>query len=98
MQTHRYPADWVAIATAIKAANDWQCQSCGRQCRRPGEPFDSHTNTLTVAHLEHNPDAAVVTVAALCAPCHLRYDATAKAARRKAKLTSQATQITLPFR
>lgn len=84
MQRERYPKDWEVIATDIKAANDWQCQQCARQCRRPGEPFTTHRNTLTVAHLDHDPEAAIVMVAALCAPCHLRYDAPRKAAARKA--------------
>ena len=86
MQTDRYPSNWHPIATAIKSAADWQCQDCGKQCRRPGERFDTHRRTLTVAHIwpnDHAPDAPVVCVAALCAPCHLRFDAKRKAVMRR---------------
>ena len=83
MQRSRYPADWTAIATAVKDANDWQCQACGKQCRRPGQKLDTHRNTLTVAHLNHNPDAPVCCVAALCAPCHLSYDWATKPRAKK---------------
>lgn len=85
MKRELYPVDWEAIATAVKGAADWTCQQCGRQCRRPDELFDSHVRTLTVAHLypaDHAPDAPVVCVAALCAPCHLRLDAPRKARQR----------------
>ena len=83
MQRHLYPPDWNRLATAVKAAAGWQCQLCGQQCRRPGEPFDTHRRTLTVAHWDHDPQAAVVFVVALCAPCHLRHDAHRKAQARK---------------
>lgn len=87
MQRDLYPPDWDAIATDIKDACDWTCQQCGRQCRRPGEPFDTQARTLTVAHLEpedHDPSAPVVFVAALCPACHLASDAPRKAAKRRA--------------
>ncbi len=85
MQSERYPVDWAEIALAIKDACGRQCQECGRQCRRPGEPFDTHRRTLTVAHLwpeDHAPDAPIVFVAALCSGCHLRVDAQRKARER----------------
>lgn len=86
MKRELYPVDWEAIATTVKDAADWTCQQCGRQCRRPGEPFRGHQDTLTVAHTgpdpDHAPDAPVVCVAALCAPCHLRLDAPRKARQR----------------
>lgn len=88
MDRGRYPAEWDAIAAEIKDAAGWQCQECGTQCRKPGEPFDGHRRTLTVAHLspaDHAPDAPIVFVAALCAPCHLRQDAPRKAADRRRK-------------
>lgn len=82
----RYPPDWPAIARAVKDAADWRCEACGLQCRRPGEPFDTHRRTLTVAHLDHNPaNCDRDNLKALCAPCHLRYDAPRKAADRRAK-------------
>lgn len=86
MDRSKYPPDWDAIAKAIKEAADWRCESCGKQCRRPGEPFDNHRNTLTVAHINHvESDCREENLVALCAPCHLRYDAWRKRLRRVAR-------------
>lgn len=77
MKAERYPVNWKEISFFIRDACGWQCLKCGKQCRRPTEPFRGHTYTLTVAHLEppdHAPDAPEVYVAALCAPCHLAQD------------------------
>lgn len=84
MDRARYPKDWEATALAVKEAAGWKCQACGAQCRRPGEPFDTHRRTLTVAHLDHDPENPAARLAAYCAPCHLRYDAPMKAAKRRA--------------
>jgi hypothetical protein len=82
----KYPPNWKEIATAIKDAAGWICQNCGKQCRRPGEPFDTHKRTLTVAHLNHDTtDNRPENLAAWCAPCHLRYDAQHHAETRKRK-------------
>lgn len=76
MNRKLYPGDWESIALAKKEASDWKCEVCGKQCKRPGEPFTSHKQTLTVAHLDHNPqNCADENLLAMCAPCHLRYDA-----------------------
>lgn len=83
MDYARYPKEWRVIANEIKEAADWTCQECDMQCRRPGEPFDTHKRTLTVAHWDHDTEAAEVFVVALCAGCHLRHDAPRKAAQRK---------------
>jgi hypothetical protein len=32
-----YPKNWEDISLQIKTAANWQCQDCGRVCRRPGE-------------------------------------------------------------
>ena len=88
MERGRYPAGWKAIARAVKEEAGWKCQRCGKQCRRPGEPFDTHRNTLTVAHLDHTPEnCARENLMAMCAPCHLRYDAAqhAESRRRRAR-------------
>lgn len=37
MNRKRYPKDWKAIATFLKSLNNWECEHCGRPCRRPGE-------------------------------------------------------------
>jgi len=76
MNPNDYPDNWQEIATAVKEAADWQCQDCGKQCRRPGEPFDTQRHTLTTSHNDHdtqNNESDNLT--ARCAPCHLRYDA-----------------------
>ena len=85
-----YPPDWKAIAQRIKDAAGWKCQHCGKQCRKPGERFDSHTRTLTVSHLNHDPaDCREENLRALCAPCHLRYDRHHHAETRKKRLHGQ---------
>lgn len=87
MQRELYPDNWDEIALRIKENAGWICQSCGKQCRRPGEPFDTHKRTLTVAHLNHEPgDCRKENLKALCAPCHLRYDANHHAETRKRKI------------
>lgn len=88
MDIDRYPPNWLTIAHRVKEAAGWKCQKCGKQCRRPGEPFVTHQNTLTVAHLNHMPeDVRPENLMAMCAPCHLRYDARhhAETRRRKAE-------------
>ena len=84
MELWKYPADWERIARAVKDAAGWRCQACGKQCRKPGEPFDTHKRTLTVAHLNHDPaDCSEENLMAMCAPCHLRYDARHHAETRR---------------
>lgn len=86
MERERYPNDWEAIAFRIKDTAGWKCEKCGKQCRKPGEPFDTHKRTLTVAHLDHNPEnCADDNLKAMCAPCHLRYDAQHHAETRRKK-------------
>ena len=85
MRRELYPEGWKAIATAVKEAAGWVCQGCGMQCRRAGEKLDTHRRTLTVAHLNHDPgDCRTENLKALCAPCHLRYDAKMHGERAKA--------------
>ena len=84
MERERYPADWERIALEVKEKAGWRCGKCGKQCRKPGDPFDTHKNTLTVAHLNHTPeDVRPENLMAMCAPCHLRYDARKHAETRK---------------
>ena len=76
MDRSKYPKDWDNIAYAVKDAADWRCQICGKQCRRPGEEFDTHKRTATAAHLNHLPrDCRPENLICACAPCHLKYDA-----------------------
>ena len=84
MEIERYPKNWKDIARYKKNSTGWTCEVCGKQCRKPGEAFDTHKRTLTVAHLNHMPeDCRVDNLMAMCAPCHLRYDAKHHAETRK---------------
>lgn len=86
MDRRLYPDDWDSIASRVKNAVEWHCQACGRACRLPGETFDTHKRTLTVAHINHCPeDCRDENLVALCAPCHLRYDSEMRRMRRLAK-------------
>ena len=96
MEKGRYPANWKQIALAVKEEADWRCEACGRQCRRPGEPFDTHRRTLTVAHLDHTPENCERSnLRALCAPCHLRYDAAQHAESRRRRRLGGQTEMDL---
>jgi hypothetical protein len=87
----KYPNNWKEIAMAVKTEADWQCECCGKQCRRPGEVFDTHKRTATVAHCNHDEmDCRPENLACMCAPCHLRYDSAHHAqTRRKRKNKNQ---------
>ncbi len=86
MDRTKYPDDWDEIATAIKEQAGWRCEQCSRQCRFPGEPFDTHRRTLTVAHINHvEMDCREENLVALCPRCHLAYDQTRKVMQRLAK-------------
>lgn len=84
MDRSRYPSNWPEIALRVKEEAGWICEKCGKQCRRPGEPFDTHQRTLTVSHKNHKPeDCRRENLQALCAPCHLAYDAEHHAETRR---------------
>lgn len=74
-QADFYPVDWHALAFDIKEANEWTCQMCDKPCRTPGAVFDTYRLELTVAHIDQDYEGDAIQVAALCVPCHLRYDA-----------------------
>lgn len=72
MKKELYPENWKEIALQKKKSVDWICEDCGKQCRKPGEKFDTHKRTLTVHHMNGNPaDCSPENLRALCAPCHL---------------------------
>ena len=79
MKRWRYPDDWEERAREVKEAARWRCRRCGKQCRRPGEPFDTQTRTLTAAHVDHDPENEDARLTALCVPCHRHYDNKARA-------------------
>lgn len=86
MQRELYPPDWPRISRRVKQEAGWECKVCGKPCRRPGDPFISHRYTLTVAHLDHNPaNCTAENLKAMCAPCHLKYDAKHHAETRRKK-------------
>lgn len=94
MERHRYPKNWKEIADGVKEASGWKCEKCGKQCRKPGEAFDTHRNTLTVAHLNHTPeDVRASNLMAMCAPCHLRYDAEHHAETRRRKKQESRVEV-----
>lgn len=85
MDRSKYPADWDAIATEVKDQAGWKCEQCGRQCRFPGDRFDTHKRTLTVAHINHvESDCRPENLVALCPRCHLAYDQARRVLQRLA--------------
>lgn len=86
MDKDKYPAEWKDIALRIKNGCDWVCQFCGMQCRKPGEPFDTHRRTMSVHHMgvtrpDGSPgdphdkmDVRDENLVGLCSACHLRAD------------------------
>lgn len=86
MRRDAYPVDWEAIALRHKEAAGWRCQDCGMQCRKPGEPFDTHRRTMSAHHVgapkddgspgdSHDKmDVRDCNLLALCAKCHLARD------------------------
>lgn len=70
-----YPSDWPTIAYAVKSGNHWRCQACNKLCRRPGEMYLGWEYEIALAHLCQDYEAEAINVAALCAACHLAYDA-----------------------
>jgi len=71
----KYPANWDAIALAVKESAGWICQPCGKRCYWPGERIDDKRYVLTVAHINHDEmDCRPENLVATCSVCHLQYD------------------------
>ena len=82
----KYPSSWDEIAFEIKTACGWKCEKCRLQCRQPGEKFDTHKRTLTVAHINHvESDCRRENLVGLCPKCHLAYDAARRHLQRLAE-------------
>lgn len=56
MDRNRYPACWDDIAGFMKRLNDWECENCGRPCRRPGETNAQLLKRLKIASRKGNHD------------------------------------------
>lgn len=67
MKRENYPVDWESRALACKERAGWRCEGCGRECRKPGEVFDTHRRTLTASHKNHDEWNAEAELWALCA-------------------------------
>jgi hypothetical protein len=52
MDRSRYPKNWNAIALQVKSEANWQCQDCGKPCRRPKQSPEDYVDWL----LETFPD------------------------------------------
>lgn len=75
-----YPADWPAIARAVKERARWRCEGspaypdCLAIHGRP-HPVTGSLVVLTTAHLDHcKPNCAPDNLRAWCQRCHLAYD------------------------
>lgn len=94
MQRALYPADWPAISRRIREREGDTCKFCGVANRAPvvsQRTGRSYRIVLTVAHLNHDPaDNRDENLAALCQPCHLRYDAQLHATHARATRAKQA--------
>ena len=56
-----YPPNWKQIAFEKKESVDWKCENCGKQCRRPGEPFDTHLAEIEKVEIQmHGPNSGWV--------------------------------------
>lgn len=76
----RYPPDWQAISTRIRARANNRCEGSPDfpDCRATnGEPHPETGSrvVLTVAHLDHTPEhCGDDNLKAMCQRCHLHYD------------------------
>ena len=85
MNRELYPDNWEEISAEKKKSTGWKCEACRKQCYRPGDEVVTRRDVLTVAHLDHNPaNCEAENLRALCAQCHLRYDAATRRQRRSA--------------
>lgn len=47
MIRERYPDDWDAIALTVKQEANWQCEQCGKPCRKSGESIQDLATRLS---------------------------------------------------
>ena len=69
-----YPKDWEQTALAIKTAADWQCEQCGKACRKSGESLIDFAQRVSdredIGAVRTHPQKWTLTVA------HLDHDPT----------------------
>jgi hypothetical protein len=39
IEKDRYPTHWPTLALDLKSKQEWTCEHCGKQCRKPKEPL-----------------------------------------------------------
>ena len=78
MVVKKYSNDWQTVSRKLKKQYNYQCQSCGKQCYKPGEiPKEqprSHwtANVLQAHHKNYNSlDNSLDNLTVLCSACHL---------------------------
>ena len=87
----KYPPNWLELRSQVLERAENKCEFCGVENYSMIEKADqsgTYKCVLTIAHLDHdeeNHNVKIKRLAALCQPCHLRYDAPEKARRRKIK-------------
>lgn len=94
MDLSRYPSNWRQISLRIRERDGWRCKFCGAENGKP-HPITGSKVVLTVAHLgvakpngepgdpHDKMDVRDENLAALCQPCHLRYDMPEHIANRR---------------
>jgi len=102
----RYPPDWPAISSGVKAEAGWRCEGspaypdCRAAHGKP-HPVTGSIVVLTTAHLDDQPEnCARENLRAWCQRCHLTYDAALHArhaATRRAAQRRAAGQTSLPM-
>ena len=60
MNRKLYPKNWEAIAYQIKSEANWNCEECGRPCRRPGESTKELIERIATGRLSECPVAEEV--------------------------------------
>ncbi len=96
----KYPPDWEEIRERILARENDCCKFCEieNSSLNISKAGSVYKIVLTIAHLDHdetNWDVKDERLAALCQPCHLRYDAPEKARRREEKKNKNQPRLEL---
>lgn len=94
----RYPINWKALASRLKAEASWKCEGSPKypDCRAAhGEPHPVTGSkvVLTIGHLDHTPEnCADANLKVWCQRCHLTYDAAHHAANAAATRARRGSQ------